>query len=91
MRVAYLSTATEIISLYAFNRRTGVIDSLREAEDLLYAVKAITAVSPFFKCYPYAQWLPPCPFWLVKLLYLVFAPFVVLHRDSVQIPHYQKV
>lgn len=86
VRIAYLSTATEIVSLYAFNTRTGVIDSAQEAEDWLYTVKAIAAVSPFFKQFPYiAQWLLPCPVWLVKLLYPVFAPSVVLHHVSARV------
>lgn len=81
--VAYLSTVTEMVSLYAFNTRTGIIGTRREAQDWLKTVRAIAAVSPFFKQFPYvAQWLLPCPLWLVKLLYPVFAPSVVLHRVS---------
>jgi hypothetical protein len=84
LRVTYLSTATDIVSLYAFNTRAGVIDSLREVEDWPYTVQAIAAVSPFFKCYPYiSEWLPPCLVWFVKLLYPVFAPSVVLLRVNV--------
>ncbi len=83
VRIAYLSTATEIVSLFAFNERTGVIDSPKEAEDWLYTVKAIAAVSPFFKQFPnVAQWLLPCPVWVVKILYPVFAPSIVLHHVS---------
>jgi len=80
IRIDYLSTATEIVSLYAFGHPIGLHDSAEEALDWLLTVKAIAAVSPFFKQYPYvAQWLLPCPEWLVKILYPVFAPSIRLH------------
>jgi hypothetical protein len=80
VRIDYLSTATEIVSLYAFGHPIGLHDSAEEAYDWLLTVKAIAAVSPFFKQYPYvAQWLLPCPEWLVKILYPVFAPSIRLH------------
>jgi cytochrome P450 len=80
IRIDYLSTATEIVSLYAFGHPIGLHDSAEEAYDWLLTVKAIAAVSPFFKQYPYvAQWLLPCPEWLVKIVYPVFAPSIRLH------------
>jgi hypothetical protein len=83
IRVGYLSTATEIVSLYAFGHDIGLHDSATEAQDWLLTVKAIAAVSPFFKQYPYlAQWLLLCPGWLVKILYPVMEPSVRLHRVS---------
>ncbi|KAH8704344.1 putative flavonoid 3-hydroxylase [Phaeosphaeriaceae sp. PMI808] len=89
VRIDYLSTATEIVSLYAFGHPIGLHDSAEEAHDWLLTVKAIAAVSPFFKQYPYvAQWLLPCPEWLVKIVYPVFAPSIRLHsrmqREAVE-------
>ncbi|KAF2704886.1 hypothetical protein K504DRAFT_494669 [Pleomassaria siparia CBS 279.74] len=53
IRINYLSTATEIVSLYAFGHDIGLHDSADEALDWLLTVKTIAAVSPFFKQYPY--------------------------------------
>jgi hypothetical protein len=70
--------------LYAFGHPIGLHDSAEEALDWLLTVKAIAAVSPFFKQYPYvAQWLLPCPEWLVKILYPVFAPSIRLHGVNI--------
>ncbi|KAF2815342.1 putative flavonoid 3-hydroxylase [Mytilinidion resinicola] len=89
VRVDFLSTATEIVSRYAFGHPIGLHDSPHEAVDWLLTVKAIAAVSPFFKQFPYvAEWLLPCPEWLVKVLYPVFAPSIRLHgkmqREAVE-------
>lgn len=78
--VNYFSTATKIISQHAFGHTIGLHDSAEEAYDWLLTVKAIAAVSPFFKQYHYvAQWLLLCP---------VFPPLIRLHsrmqREALQ-------